>query len=225
LSHLKNISPNYHPSFLKLCTFNSATASARKTLAGIVNEEIMTATFFENQDKFRDWLEKYHETETELIVGYYKKNSGKPSMTWSESVDQALCFGWIDGVRRSIDSESYCIRFTPRRNTSIWSAINIRKIEDLKAAGLMRPKGLKAFDFRTEKKSEIYSHERKVFLLDKNLENIFKKNRVAYDFFINQAPSYRKASIHWIMSAKQEKTRVLRLEKLIHESGQLKRLV
>lgn len=106
------------------------------------------ATFFATQDDFRAWLESNYETATELIVGYYKVDSGKPSMTWSQSVDQALCFGWIDGIRRSIDFESYCIRFTPRRKNSIWSKINIDKVEVLTNAGLMKPAGLKAFNLR-----------------------------------------------------------------------------
>jgi len=108
----------------------------------------MNPTFFPTQEKFRTWLEKHHQTETELLVGFYKVNSKKPSMSWSESVDQALCFGWIDGVRKSIDEESYTIRFTPRKKTSIWSAINIKKVEALTKAGLMTPEGQKAFDLR-----------------------------------------------------------------------------
>lgn len=126
----------------------------------------MTPTFFPTQSDFRTWLEKNHKTETELIVGYYKVDSGKPSMTWSQSVDQALCFGWIDGVRRSIDKESYCIRFTPRRPTSIWSDINIKKVEELTEQGLMLPEGLKAFELRKEHKSRIYSFENDLVDLD-----------------------------------------------------------
>jgi uncharacterized protein YdeI (YjbR/CyaY-like superfamily) len=116
-----------------------------------------SATFFATQDDFRAWLESNHETATELIVGYYKVNSAKPSMTWSESVDQALCFGWIDGIRRSIDHESYCIRFTPRRAKSIWSDINIKKVEMMTKAGLMKPAGLKAFGLRKDSNSKPYS--------------------------------------------------------------------
>lgn len=113
----------------------------------------MKATFFKDQWAFRKWLEKHAQTEKELIVGYYKVGSGKPSMNWSQSVDQALCFGWIDSIRRSIDHESYCIRFTPRKKTSIWSEINIKKVEALKGAGLMTPAGIKAFSFRNERKA------------------------------------------------------------------------
>lgn len=183
-----------------------------------------SVTFFKTQDDFRKWLESHHEKETELIVGFYKVNSGKPSMTWSQSVDQALCFGWIDGVRRTIDNESYSIRFTPRRSTSSWSSINIRKIEELTKAGLMKPAGLKSFSLRKESKSEIYSYENDIALLDSNYEIQFKENKKAWEFFIQQAPSYKKAIIRWIMSAKQEKSRQLRLEKTIKESERQKRV-
>lgn len=175
-------------------------------------------TFFKTQDDFRKWLESHHEKETELIVGFYKVDSGKPSMNWSQSVDQALCFGWIDGVRRSIDQESYCIRFTPRRKNSNWSAINIKKIEDLTKAGLMRPAGIKAFALREENTSGIYSYENDTTFLDSKYEIQFRENKKAWDFFMKKAPSYRKAIMRWIMSAKQEKTRQSRLEKTIKES-------
>lgn len=184
----------------------------------------MSVTFFKTQDDFRKWLETHHETETELIVGFYKVDSGKPSMNWSQSVDQALCFGWIDGVRRSIDKESYCIRFTPRRNSSNWSAINIKKGEDLTKAGLMQPAGLKAFSLRKENKSGTYSYENETAFLDSNYEVQFRENKKAWDFFMKQAPSYRKSIMGWIMSGMQEKTRQSRLEKAIKESEQQKRV-
>jgi uncharacterized protein YdeI (YjbR/CyaY-like superfamily) len=184
-----------------------------------------TETYFETEDKFRKWLERHHEKETELIVGFYKLDSGKPSMTWSQSVDQALCFGWIDGIRKSIDKESYSIRFTPRRSTSIWSAINIKKVEVLTKAGLMKPAGIKAFCLRTDNKSKIYSHEKEITVLNANYEKQFKKDKIAWDFFMKQAPSYKKVITHWIMSAKQEKTRQSRLEKTIKESGLQKRIL
>ena len=188
------------------------------------NPAKQTATFFETQDEFRKWLESNYNKENELIVGFYKVNSGKPSMNWSQSVDQALCFGWIDGVRNSIDKESYSIRFTPRRITSNWSAINIKKIEDLTKAGLMKPAGLKAFSLRNENKSGIYSHENDTRFLESNYEMQFKENKKAWDFFMEQAPSYKKAIMRWIMSAQQEKTRQSRLEKTINESEQQKRV-
>jgi uncharacterized protein YdeI (YjbR/CyaY-like superfamily) len=184
----------------------------------------MKATFFATQAEFRKWLAKNHKKETELIVGYYKVDSGKPSMTWSQSVDQALCFGWIDGIRRSIDKESYCIRFTPRRSTSIWSDINIKKVEELTKAELMMPEGQKAFDFRKENKSRIYSHEKEASTLTKEYEQQFKKNKVAWNFFNAQSPTYKKVMIHWIMNAKQEATRLSRLEKTIKISGLEKRM-
>ena len=183
-----------------------------------------SVTFFRTQDDFREWLEIHHNKETELVVGFYKVDSGKPSMNWSQSVDQALCFGWIDGVRKSIDKESYSIRFTPRRSTSSWSAINIKKIEELTKAGLMKPAGIKAYSYLKESKSEIYSYENDTILLDIKYESQFKENKEAWDFFVKQSPSYKKAIMRWIMSASQEKTRQTRLEKTIRESEQQKRV-
>lgn len=183
----------------------------------------MDVTFFSNQDEFRTWLEKYHDKETELLVGFYKVKTGKPSMTWSQSVDQALCFGWIDSVRRSIDDESYCIRFTPRKKSSNWSAINIKKVEELKKAGLMTDAGLKAFKFREDGKSKIYSYE-KSSKLTSNYQNLFKAKQTAWDFFTHQPPSYKKLITHWIMSARMEKTQLSRLEKAINESEQQRRI-
>ena len=184
----------------------------------------MTPVYFKDQEEFRVWLEKNHKTETELLVGYYKVDSGIPSMNWSQSVDQALCFGWIDGIRRSIDDKRYCIRFTPRKPTSIWSKININKVGELKKKGLMHPMGLAAFNKRKKSKSGIYSFENEPLKLADNLEDVFKTNKPARDFFISQAPSYQKLIIGWIMSAKQEKTRVARLEKLISASEKQNRL-
>lgn len=184
----------------------------------------MTATFFATQTEFRKWLEKNHQKETALLVGFYKVGSKEPSMTWSQSVDQALCFGWIDGIRKSIDKESYSIRFTPRKKNSIWSAINIQKVEALNTAGLMTPDGLIAFSFRTENKSKIYSHEKESLPLEPIYEQQFKANKSAWEFFIKQAPSYKKVIIHWIMTAKQEKTRQSRLEKTIDKSEQQQKI-
>lgn len=184
----------------------------------------MTATFFASPAAFRRWLKKHHKKETELLVGFYKVDSGKPSITWSQSVDQALCFGWIDGVRRSIDKESYCIRFTPRRPASIWSDINIKKIAELTKAGLMNADGLKAFALRKENKSGIYSHEKEPVDLSPIYKKQFKLNKPAWQFFTEQTSSYKKVIIHWIMSAKQDKTRQTRLEKAILISGQKKRM-
>lgn len=181
-------------------------------------------TFFAGQSDFRKWLEKNHNTATELVVGFYKVGSGKPSMTWPESVDQALCFGWIDGVRRSINSDSYQIRFTPRKPTSIWSAINIAKVEKLANDGLMRPAGIAAFKLRKAENSKIYSFESAAKQLDATLEKQFRADEKAWEFFTSQAPSYQKTIIHWIMTAKQQTTRQSRLEKTIAQSHMQKRL-
>ena len=184
----------------------------------------MKPAFFSNQSEFRKWLEANHNTETELWVGYYKVKTGKPSMTWSQSVDEAICFGWIDGIRKSIDSESYCIRFTPRKPSSNWSAINIAKVNELKKKGLMTASGLKAFSFRKEEKSAIYSYENPPKELPFDFEKKFRKNKAAWKFFSNQAPSYRRTAMRWILSAKQEKTKWSRLENLIRGSEKQMRL-
>ena len=184
----------------------------------------MIPLFFSTQLEFKKWLFGNHKKKSELLVGYYKVKSGKPSMTWSQSVDEALCFGWIDGVRKSINNESYCIRFTPRKSTSIWSAVNIEKMEKLIESGLMQPTGLASFKLRKESKSKIYAYENKVVKLSTKYENIFKSNKKAWNFFNAQAPSYQKKIIHRIMSAKQEKTQISRLEKTITESEKLERL-
>ena len=174
----------------------------------------MTPTFFSDQIEFRKWLDINHKTASELIVGFYKVGSGKPSMTWPQSVDQALCYGWIDGIRRSIDHESYHIRFTPRRPTSIWSEVNLKKVESLIEKKLMQPAGLAVYLKRKENNSKIYSFENDTKKLTDNYEMRFQANQPAWNFFVNSAPSYQKTIIHWIMSAKQEKTQISRLELL-----------
>jgi uncharacterized protein YdeI (YjbR/CyaY-like superfamily) len=185
----------------------------------------MKPKFFPYQADFRKWLEKNHEKKTELLVGFYRVGSGKPSMTWSESVDQALCFGWIDGVRRSIDDESYSIRFTPRRATSVWSAVNIKKIEELTKLGLMRPAGVAAFEKRREDKSAIYTYENKPKEFSDEFEKLFRRNKKAWEFFERQPNGYRRNLMFWVMSAKQPATQVKRLEKLIGESEKGKRII
>lgn len=174
--------------------------------------------FFESAAEFRRWLEENHKTASEVLVGYYKVKSGKKSMNWSESVDQAICFGWIDGIRKSIDEERYTIRFTPRRRDSNWSAVNIRKVDQLTKLGLMRPSGLAAFQIRKESRSEIYSFERKAPSLSEEFEKQFRANKKAWAFFETLAPSYQKAAINWVMSAKQEVTRERRLAELMADS-------
>ncbi len=178
----------------------------------------MKPKFFPTQTDFRQWLEENHATETELLVGFYKVGSNKPSMTWPQSVDEALCFGWIDGVRRSVDAESYVIRFTPRKTKSVWSAVNIKKFAELTAKGLMKPAGIAAFVKRTEDKSRIYAYENKPTNLPDEFEKLFRLNAAAWEFFEKQPKGYRKTMMFWIMSAKQETTRKSRLKKLIFES-------
>jgi len=179
----------------------------------------MAPTFFAKQSDFRKWLQKNHKREIELLVGFYKISSGKPSMTWSQSVNEALCFGWIDGVRKSIDKDSYQIRFTQRKATSIWSAINISKIEELTKRGLMRPAGLASFEKRIESKSKIYSYEKDKVELPPNFKKQFKANKKAWNYFQSLAASYKKVSAHWVVSAKQETTKIKRLNQLISDSA------
>jgi uncharacterized protein YdeI (YjbR/CyaY-like superfamily) len=181
--------------------------------------------FFRTPADFRTWLEKNHATAAELWVGFYKKASGKASITWPESVDQALCFGWIDGIRKRVDEISYQIRFTPRRCGSIWSAINIKRAKDLARQKQMRPIGLKAFAARIENKSGIYSYEQRKTGLEDPYAKLLKKNKAAWDFFEKQPPWYRKMIGWWIISAKKEETRMARLAKLINESASGKRLL
>jgi len=178
----------------------------------------MEPMFFPDPLDFREWLDKNHAHKTELLVGFYKVGSGKPSMSWPESVDQAICYGWIDGVRRSIDEHSYSIRFTPRKATSIWSNINIKKVEDLTKKGLMQPAGITAFGKRTEGKSGIYSFEKDPVCLSEEFEQKFKANEKAWDYFNSMPPGYKKTAIHIVMSAKQGKTRQSRLDALIKDS-------
>lgn len=180
----------------------------------------MKPTFFKTPSDFRKWLEKHHDKEQELLVGFYKRDSGKPSITWPESVDQALCFGWIDGIRRSLGETSYTIRFTPRRAQSTWSAVNIKRVGELTKQGLMMPSGLTAFAARKENRSGIYSYEQRTAELPEPYRGMVKKNKAAWKFFADQTPSYRKAANWWVLSAKQEETKLKRLDKLIYYSAQ-----
>ena len=184
----------------------------------------MAPTFFATQLDFRGWLVKNHATATELLVGFYRVGCSKPSMTWPESVDQALCFGWIDGVRKRIDDDSYSIRFTPRKPTSIWSAINIKKAVELINTGEMQAAGLAAFEERNEKRSRIYAYEKAPAELSPEFERLFRKNKKAWEFFTTQAPSYRRVIIHHVMTAKREETRLSRLYQAIEASEKQKRL-
>jgi uncharacterized protein YdeI (YjbR/CyaY-like superfamily) len=182
-------------------------------------------TFFSTPTDFRAWLEAHHDKFSELLVGFHKKSSGKPSITWPESVQVALCFGWIDGVRKSLDETSYTIRFTPRRPTSIWSAININLVRKLTKRGLMHPAGLKAFAARDEKKSAIYSYEqRKNARFTREQEKQFRANKPAWEFFRSLAPWYQRVTTYWVISAKREETKLKRLSALIGHSQNQRRI-
>lgn len=174
-------------------------------------------TFFPTQKHLRSWFQKNHKKEKELFVGFYKVSSGKPSVNWSQSVDEAICFGWIDGIRKSIDDECYCIRFTPRNPKSNWSAVNIKKAEGLTKLGLMKSEGSKAFSYRKEEKSKIYSYENPVVSFNKSYEKRIKANKQAWKYFQSMTPSYKKITTRWVMSAKQETTRLKRLNELIND--------
>jgi uncharacterized protein YdeI (YjbR/CyaY-like superfamily) len=181
--------------------------------------------FFSTAGRFRAWLEKNHGTRNELWVGFYKRDSGKPSITWPESVDEALSFGWIDGIRKSLGPESYMIRFTPRKARSIWSAVNINRAKELIAQGRISPAGLKAFAARSDERSAIYSYEqRKNAALDRLDEKRFRANSGAWEFFMKQPPGYRRLMLYWITSAKKPETRQKRLATLISHCVKRKRI-
>jgi uncharacterized protein YdeI (YjbR/CyaY-like superfamily) len=178
----------------------------------------MEPVFFETPAAFRRWLAEHHESAEELLVGYHKKGTGRPSLTWQESVDQALCFGWIDGIRRSLDGDRYTIRFTPRRRNSIWSAVNVRRARELIDAGEMRPAGATAFEGR--KASGVYSYEqRHAAAFDAEQEREFRANAEAWAWFQAKPPGYRRTATHWVVSAKREETRRRRLATLIEDSA------
>jgi uncharacterized protein YdeI (YjbR/CyaY-like superfamily) len=174
--------------------------------------------FFSNPSKFHQWLDKHHDRESELWVGFYKKQSGKPSITYPEALDEVLCYGWIDGIRKSIDEVSYTIRFTPRKAKSTWSLVNIKRVAELKRLGRMRAPGLKAFETRDPKRSGIYSFENAPRNLDAAHEKKFQSNKRAWAFFQAQPPGYQRTAIWYVMSAKKEETRWRRLATLISES-------
>lgn len=184
----------------------------------------MRPTFFTTPAGLRAWFRKNHAQTQELWVGFYKKDSGKPSITWPESVDEALCVGWIDGIRKRIDEESYMIRFTPRRRGSIWSAVNIKRVEALTNEKRMQPAGFAVFAARVENRSGIYSYEQRSEQLPEAYGGLLRKNKKAWEFFQSQPPSYRKTIGWWVVSAKQEETRRKRLARLITESTRGKRL-
>jgi uncharacterized protein YdeI (YjbR/CyaY-like superfamily) len=181
--------------------------------------------FFKSVVEYRAWLEKNHESVQELWIGYWKKATGKPSMTWNDTVDESLCFGWIDGIRKSIDADSFKQRVTPRRATSIWSEINIRKVAALVSDGRMRPAGLAAFEKRDQTRKYSYEQLRATLVLGPEREAKIQKNRKAWEFFQKQPPGYKRLATWYVMSAKLEPTREKRLARVIRESAAGRRLV
>lgn len=178
------------------------------------------AIFFDGPGAFREWLEANHASETEVFVGFYKKATGKQTMTWSQAVDEALCFGWIDSVMRRIDEERHMQRFSPRKAGSNWSKINMAKVAKLKEAGLMRPAGLEAYEARSADRSGIYAFEQeKVAGLPAEYEKRLRANAEAWKYWQDSAPSYRRTATHWVVSAKKEETRERRLTQLIKDSA------
>ena len=185
----------------------------------------MDPRYFESPAAFGAWLDEHHATETEVLVGFWKAATGRPSLTWSESVDEALCRGWIDGVRRRVDDERFTIRFTPRKARSKWSLVNVRKVGELAAQGRMRPGGIAAFEARREEDTGVYSFERAAdAVLDEAHEARFRAEAAAWEWFGRQAASYRKAALHWVVSAKRPETRERRLTQLIADSAAQQRV-
>jgi uncharacterized protein YdeI (YjbR/CyaY-like superfamily) len=185
----------------------------------------MEPRFFATPDDFRGWLKEHHATATELLVGFHKKRTGRASMTWTESVREALCFGWIDGIRRSLGDESYTIRFTPRRPGSVWSSINVRHVEELIREGRMTRAGLAAYEAWKPERTGIYAFEqRHSARLAREDEERFRADATAWAFFQAQPPSYRQTAVYWVVSAKREETRARRLARLIDDSAAGRRL-
>jgi uncharacterized protein YdeI (YjbR/CyaY-like superfamily) len=175
----------------------------------------MRPRFFASAAAFGEWLKEHHETEDVLLVGFHKVGTGKPSLTWPESVDEALCWGWIDGVRNRLDDESYTIRFTPRRPGSIWSAINVRRAEALVRAGRMQPAGAKVLAAKREERFGTYSYEQRPKELVEPYAGMLARNAKARAFFESQTPSYRRTATWWVISAKKEETRTGRAKQLV----------
>ena len=177
------------------------------------------ATYFASAGAFYRWLERHHARARELWVGYYKKATGRPTLTWAESVDQALCFGWIDGIRKRVDAERYTIRFTPRRPRSYWSAINIRRVQAMKRAGLMRQAGLEAFARRSRERTQAYTYEGGAETFPPRYEKVIRGTPGAWAWFSARPPGYRRNVVRWVMLARQESTRERRLALLIQYSA------
>ncbi len=179
----------------------------------------MKPRFFASAAQFRAWLTRYHESKSELLVGFYKKGAPRGGLTYGEALDEALAFGWIDGVRRSVDRERWSIRFTPRKPRSIWSRVNIRHVERLIAEGRMMPAGLRAYEARSPERSGVYSFERDAMAFDEASARTFAANRKAKTFFDAQPPGYRRVITYWVMSAKRPETRARRLARVIEQSA------
>ncbi len=180
--------------------------------------------YFETPAALRAWFKKNHVKATELLLGYWKVDSGQPSVTWPQSVDEALCVGWIDGVRKRIDDQRYTIRFTPRKATSVWSQINVQRVPELVAEGRMQPAGLAVFEARGEKHQRGYSFSDRAEHLPPAYVQAMKANPAAWTYFDRQPPGYKRAAIHWVTSAKQEATQQKRLATLIEDSAAGRRL-
>jgi uncharacterized protein YdeI (YjbR/CyaY-like superfamily) len=174
--------------------------------------------FFASPEELRDWFDANHAIAEELWVGYHRKATGRPTVTWPQAVDEALCVGWIDGVRYRLDEERHAQRFTPRRKGSIWSVINTKRAEELIGEGRMRPAGLKAFEARSPEKTALYSYEREAAAFTTEQQARFEADEAAWSFFQAQAPSYRRSITHWVSSAKRDETRERRFEKLLEDS-------
>jgi uncharacterized protein YdeI (YjbR/CyaY-like superfamily) len=188
------------------------------------HNQTMKARFFSSASSFHNWLKKNHNQVAELWVGFHKKKSGKKSITYPEALDEALCFGWIDGLRKTIDENSYTIRFTPRKAKSIWSVVNTGRATQLSKLGLMQPAGLKAFALRDPKRSGIYSFETAPRELNALYKERFRTNKKAWEYFQQQPPGYQRVACYWVMSAKREETQMHRLDQLVAASAQGSRL-
>lgn len=180
--------------------------------------------YFDSPAAWRAWLEKHHDSEPELIVGFWKKGSGMPGMTWREAVGEALCFGWIDSIGRRVDDRRRTIRFTPRRPRSHWSAVNVARVEELRAAGLMHPAGEAAFAARSPERTAQGPNDAAPRELDDAAQAQFEAAEAAWEFFGAQPPGYRRRAIWWVTSAKREETRARRLAQLIDDSAAGRRI-
>ena len=175
----------------------------------------MKPRFFSTPDKFREWLERNHDSTSELLLGFHKKSSGKKSITYAEALDEALCYGWIDGVRKNLNETSYTIRFTPRKARSIWSLVNVKHVERLTREGRMRPAGIEAYGRRDPKRTGIYAFENRPREFSPEFEKAFRKNKIAWTFFQEQPPGYKRVIVFWVMEAKKEETRMRRFKQLV----------